>query len=141
MDERTCLNCGISIAERHHSAKWCKSCGDKHEIERRRQWLRDHQQEIYARRSERIGRKKRSSSIKIVGPYRVKHIEKDAWEVVELEDIKNDVFHSLRPRKAYDYPQPAYGLCKRLNLKWQNDHRLDENYHQMFEYFSGISNV
>jgi hypothetical protein len=79
------------------------------------------------------------ASIQIAGPYRVKNIGMDGnmWEVVEMEDIQKNIFHQLRPRRVYteDQRQAAYGLCKRLNLKWQKEHELDENYDEMMEKF------
>lgn len=75
---------------------------------------------------------------KIVGPYRVKNIgaNGDVWEVVEMIDPRTNTWEELRPRRTYLHRQPAYGLCLRLNKRWNDDCRLDENYEEMLKLFA-----
>lgn len=66
----------------------------------------------------------------VKGPYRVIDIgcgSGHVYEVVETVSESGD-YEELRPRKTYLKRQSAYGLCARLNRRWQEDHDLDEAY-------------
>lgn len=74
-----------------------------------------------------MGRKKT-----IEGPFEVINIAspglEPVWEVIEIVD-ENRNYESLRPRKTYagrEKRQTAYGMCARLNRRWQEDHAMDE---------------
>lgn len=65
----------------------------------------------------------------IAGPYEVVNIasygQPKVYEVVEVVSENGD-YESLRPRKTYINRQSAYGMCARLNRRWQDDHAMDE---------------
>lgn len=66
----------------------------------------------------------------IEGPYKVIDIGANGpvYEVVEIIDEEKRQHAELRPRKTYLNRQSAYGLCARLNRRWQEDHAMDEAY-------------
>jgi hypothetical protein len=63
----------------------------------------------------------------IAGPYIVINTGVDGpmYEVVEMIDEEKRVHVELRPRKTYVNRQSAYGMCARLNRRWQEDHAMD----------------
>lgn len=64
----------------------------------------------------------------IQGPYEVIDIGANGhlYEVVEVIDEQKHQHAELRPRKTYLNRQSAYGMCARLNRRWQEDHAMDE---------------
>ncbi len=78
------------------------------------------------------------ANIQIVGPYRVKNIgvNGDVYKVVEMIDLVKNSYRELNPDRTYLNRQSAYGKCRRLNKRWQDDHMLDDNYDEMVSYFS-----
>jgi hypothetical protein len=64
----------------------------------------------------------------IEGPYKVIDIgvNGSVYEVVEIIDEAKRQHAELRPRKTYLNRQSAYGLCARLNRRWQEQRNPDE---------------
>lgn len=64
----------------------------------------------------------------IQGPYKVINIGVggDVYEVVEIIDEEKRQHTELRPRKTYLNRQSAYGMCARLNRRWQEQRNPDE---------------
>lgn len=79
------------------------------------------------------------AKLQIVGPYRVKNIgaNGDVYKVVEMIDLEKNSYRELNPDRTYLNRQAAYGRCRRLNKRWQDDHMMDDNYDEMIAYFGG----
>lgn len=79
---------------------------------------------------------------RVYGPYRVKEIGVEVYEVVEMVNNHSNTWEELRPRKTYassdNARQIAYAHCLRLNKRWQEQLNPDE--WEMLEYWKSATN-